>query len=431
MNKKEIILIFILLIIGLIRFFFFIPKQPIYTEIIGKEVIFEGIVINNPDIRLYNQHLIVKPINQKTNILVITQKEMIVNYGDKVRIEGIVNAPENFITESGREFNYKRYLANQDIYLIINKPSLSIISHNHGNKIKSKLYFIRNLFIENIEKSISRPMSDLASGLILGARGGFDNEMNQKFIETGTIHIVALSGYNISIIADNILKLFSLFLSQIFSILFAIIFIVLFILMTGATPTAIRAGLMAGIVLFAKITGRNYDAGRALIIAGLLMITYDLRIITDMSFQLSFLATAGILFITPLAMKYLYFLPNKYKIRETVATTIGATIAVLPLILYLTGVFSIVSILANVLIIPFIPITMFFSFLTSLSNIILPILSLPFMYLAEFLLSYILFIVDHLSSFFLASFTIPSFPLLLSIIIYLLIFYYIRKMYNN
>lgn len=427
MTKKEIILIFILIIIGLIRFLFFIPERPNYDLVIGKMVSLEGLVVDAPDIRIFNQRIIVQSTNQESNILVVIPKEINVFYGDKVIVSGLLISPDNFITNSGKEFNYKRYLANQDIYFVIQDAEVKIISHDNGSWVKSKLFRLRNYFMENINKVIFRPESDLANGLILGVRGGFDNEMRNEFITTGTIHIVALSGYNISIISENAMKFFSLIFSQTISIILGIFIIFLFIIMTGATATAIRAGIMALIMLFGRMTGRTYQAGRALIITALLMICYDLRVVTDISFQLSFLATAGILFITPKVINYFYLLPMRFKIRENVAMTISATISVLPILLYSTGIFSLVSLPTNILILPFIPMTMFFNFISGLIVFIDPTLALPFAYISQSLLFYILSIIHFFASLPLASLNIKSFPLILTIVIYVLLIWWVFK----
>jgi len=425
MSKKEIILIIILLCISLVRFLFFLPEKPTYDKFVGEYVTLEGVVIDAPDIRTFNQRILLKPKNQESNVLVVLPKEVEIFYGDNIKVEGILETPENFITSSGKEFNYERYLANKNIYFIINKADAEIISHNNGNWIKSQLFKLRNSFMKNVRMVVGSPESDLANGLILGARGGFDDELKNEFITTGTIHIVALSGYNITIVAEGVMKVFGLIFSQTLSIIFGIFVIVLFILMTGATSTAIRAGIMAGIILFARLTGRNYEAGRALIIAGLLMITYDLRVITDISFQLSFLATAGVLFITPKVIKWVKFLPIRFKFRELVATTISATIAVMPILLYSTGILSIVSLPVNILILPFIPLTMLFSFITGVVGFISPTLSIPFAYLSDLFLSYILFIVHFFASLPMASINIKSFPIVITIILYGLISWWV------
>lgn len=431
MSKKEIILIFILIVIALVRFFFFIPEKIDFDNVVGKEVYFIGEVIEPPDVRLNNQRVTIKPDGHESNILVVIPRSSLVFYGDIVEVKGILETPENFITNVGKEFNYKRYLANKDIYYILQRATVEIISSGNGNKIKSILFKIRDSFMKNIEKIISPPRSDLANGLILGARGGFDEETREEFINTGTIHIVALSGYNVTIVAEGVMKLLGLVLSQALSVFFGIFVIFLFIIMTGASSTAVRAGIMATILLFARLTGRTYDAGRALVIAGLLMIAYDPRTITDISFQLSFLATGGILFITPKVFVWLKYIPIRFKIRELVATTISATISVLPILLFTTGIFSIVSIPANILILPVIPFAMLFSFLTGILGFVSTTLSLPFGYISHLLLSYIMSVIHIFSSLPFASVHTKTFPLFLVILLYIGLFWWVfRKKIN-
>jgi competence protein ComEC len=431
MSKKEIIIIIILITIAIVRFLFFLPKPPLYKNAIGKEVSVEGMISNAPDIRLNSQRITITPTNQKSNILAIISKDIEVLYGDIVRIRGMLETPENFITTSGKEFNYERYLANQDIYFVIKNAEIEVISHNNGSILKSWLYNLRNLFIKNIGQVITSPESDLADGLVLGARGGFDNDMKNEFISTGTIHIIALSGYNVTIVAEGVMKLFGLLLSQTVSIIFGIVIIILFVIMSGASSTAIRAGIMAVIALFARMTGRTYDAGRALVIAGFVMIAYDPRVLTDISFQLSFLATSGVLFITPKVIHWVRFLPMRFKLRELVATTLGATIAVFPILLYATGILSIVSLPANILILPLIPITMLFIFMTGLLVFLSPIIALPFAYISHLLLLYILSIIHFFASLPFASINIQSFPLIITVIIYGFLIWWIFKINKN
>jgi len=427
MSKKEIIIIFILIIIAFVRFLFFIPKTPSFDNAIDKKVLVEGVISDAPDIRLSSQHLIFTPNGQETDILLILSKDIDISYGDKIKIKGILEEPENFITTSGKEFNYKRYLANQNIYFIIKNPEINIISNNNGNFLKSFLFKIRNAFVKNINKVILPPESDLAGGLILGVRGGFDVDTRDEFISTGTIHIVALSGYNVTIVAEAVMKILKIFFSQMISIVFGIIVIILFVIMAGASSTAIRAGIMAVIALFARMTGRNYDAGRALFIAALLMISYDPRVLTDISFELSFLATFGVLFITSKVINWIRFIPIKFGLRELVATTIAATLSVLPILLYSTGILSLVSLPTNFLILPIIPVTMFFSFLIGIFGFISPSLSFLFGFISHLLLSYILFVIHFFASLPIASVVISSFSIIFVIIIYGFLLWWVFK----
>jgi competence protein ComEC len=425
MSKKEIIIVFVIIIAACVRLLFFIQKPPDYKNFVGQKVELDGIISDDPDIRIKNQHLNIRIKETNANILVFAGREKEVFYGDKIKVIGFLEEPENFITSSGKEFNYKRYLANEDIYFVIKNAEISVLSKDNGNKIKSILFKIRKSFIQNINRVIPIPESDLAGGLILGIRGGFDNETKNEFIETGTMHIIALSGYNISIVAEGVMKVLNLIFSKTISIILGIIVIILFIIMTGASATSIRAGIMAFIMLFGRITGRNYLAGRALIIAGLLMILHDPRVLSDMSFELSFIATGGVLFVTPKVISWFKYLPMRFKIRETIATTIAATISVLPILLYLTGVLSLVSVFANILILLFIPTAMFFVFFTGISGFIFPLLAIPIGYISYLILLYILSVIHFFGSLSFASVTIQSFPLFLTIIIYIFLIWWV------
>jgi len=427
MSKKEIIIVFILITIACVRFFFFIPKVPDYKNVVGKEVLLEGVVSEDPDVRLKNKHLNVKLKGQDVNILVFVGREVKVSYGDEVIVRGVLEEPENFVTNSGKEFNYKRYLGIQDIYYLIRNADIKIISSGNGSEVKFLLFKLRNSFINKINKVISSPESDLANGLILGVKGGFDEDMNNEFISTGTIHIIALSGYNVSIVAEGVMKTFSLIFSQLVSIIFGIIVIILFIVMTGGTSTAIRAGIMATIMLLGRMTGRKYMAGRALIIAALIMIAYDPRVTVDMSFQLSFIATGGVLFVTPKVFNWFKFLPIRFGFREMVATTVAATISVLPILLYLTGILSLVSLPTNILILLFIPYAMLFVFITGISGFIFPLLSVFFGYISYLILLYILSTIHFFGTLYFSSVTVQYFPLPLTIVVYIFLLWWVFK----
>ncbi len=312
MRTREIIIVIILLSIALIRFLYFIPTPPRgYFDSVGKNVSFHGIVVDQPDVRTNNQRLIVNPVNTDINILVVANLDAQVEYGDEIYVKGKMETPENFITNTGKEFNYERYLSNRDIYFIVQYSDVQIISHNNGSYIKKYLFKLKNNFVKNINLAIGHPGSDLANGLILGVKGNFSEKMRNDFVTTGTIHIIALSGYNVTIVANSVVKVFSLIFSMAVSLGLGVFVIVLFVVMAGSGASAVRAGVMAIIALFGRITGRNYDASRALVIAGLCMFAYDPRVVTDISFQLSFVATFGILHITPRVLSWVLSISSR------------------------------------------------------------------------------------------------------------------------
>jgi competence protein ComEC len=425
-SKRDIILLFILITIAIARLLFFNNEKINYENIANRNIRLEGVISEEPEIRFKNKHLVLDIKELDIKVLVIDSLYSSFSYGDKVEVTGKAIEPESFETISGREFDYKRYLINKDIYLILRNPKIELISQNEGSLLKSVLYKFRNSFISNIKRFILPPKSDLASGLVLGVDGGFSPVMKDKFIETGTIHIVALSGYNITIVANWIMNLFKSFPIRVSSSL-GILSIILFVIMSGTSSTAVRAGIMASIVLFARMTGRSYQAGRSLVVAFLVMITFDPRVVFDMSFLLSFFATFGVIFITPKITKYFYFIPTRFGLREISTTTVSATVAVLPVILYSTGIFSIVSFFTNLLILPLIPVTMILIFVTGIAGYIWGPLLFFFSFISHIFLNYIIFIIEIFSKLPFASFVIPKFSIIFVIIAYVIIFYFVFR----
>ncbi|PIR65752.1 MAG: hypothetical protein COU52_02495 [Candidatus Omnitrophica bacterium CG10_big_fil_rev_8_21_14_0_10_43_8] len=410
------------------------PYPSIFESQFGKDISVSGVITDEPDVRENNQKLtvrtVLKEVSQRTvlKILVTVGLEDDFQYGDEVSFSGKLEKPENFITDQGKDFDYVNYLRKDGILYLVNYPDIEILSHGHGNKIKSALFYVKEKFLEAVDGAIFSPESLLMGGLILGERASFSNEMRQKFVDTGTIHIIALSGYNVTIVAEWIMKLFS-FLPFSFGIGAGILAILLFVLMTGANSTAVRAGLMATLALFARATGRNYDVARALVFAGVLMILINpFVLVYEVSFQLSFIATVAVIFFAPRIEKYFRRVPDFFKLRDIVSVTCAAYVFVLPFILYKMGNLSLVALPANVLILPFIPFTMGLGFFTGLAGSISYILAVPVGYVSYLFLHYELGVINLLSNIPFASITLPNFPLFLIILIYA---YFIYKLFGR
>ena len=392
----------------------------IYDRNIGGEVVVEGKIIDEVEIRENNQKMIIEQeiSGIKTKILVTTSLDEYFKYGDLVSFSGKIEKPENFITDQGKEFDYVNYLRKDGIFYVIGYPEIEIISHGNGNKIKSILFSLKEKFLEKMNMAIPPPESLLMGGLIVGEKAAFSQELRKSFVDTGTIHIVALSGYNITIIAEWIMKLLASFPRN-FGIWTGIFTIFLFIIMTGASSTAIRAGVMATLALVARATGRNYDVARALILAGVGMILINPFILVyDVSFQLSFIATVAVIFVAPKVEKYFQWVTTKFKLRDIFSVTCAVYIFVLPFILYKMGNLSIVALPANILILPFIPWTMGLGFLTGLAGMISHILAAPVGFISELLLRYELGVISFFANLPFAAFSIANFPLILTLLTY-------------
>jgi competence protein ComEC len=242
-----------------------------------------------------------------------------------------------------------------------------------------------------------------------------------------------LSGYNVRIVAEALMRFMGLFLPRLASIGFGALGIVLFAIMTGGSATIVRASIMALLVVLARATGRTYDITRALFVAGFVMILLNPKILAfDPSFQLSFLATLGLIYVAPMIEERLRFVPTKWQLREVVVATVATQIFVLPLLLFQVGQLSLVALPVNLLVLAAVPLTMFVGFFTGVVGFAGAIVSLPFAYASYGLLAYILGVVSLFAKIPFASVALPVFPawgmfLLYGVYIVLLVHFHKKK----
>lgn len=416
---------------GILRFHSVdIPASYVFEMQVGQKVSFSGEIVDEPNIKENNQQLIVetKISESTTRILLSANLGEYYRYGDEINFSGTLKKPENFITDTGKEFDYINYLRKDGILYVMSYPKIEVLSRGNGGFVKSSLFFVKEKFLEKVNFAIATPENLLMGGLILGEKASFDESMRQSFVDTGTIHIVALSGYNITIVAEWVMKLFS-FLPINLGIGAGIFAILLFVLMTGGGSTAVRAGIMATLALVARATGRNYDVARGLVLAGVFMILLNpFLLVYDVSFQLSFIATVAVIFLAPRIEKYFMWAPVRFGLRDIFSVTTAAYIFVLPFILYKMGNLSLVALPANILILPFIPFTMMLGFLTGLVGLIWYVFAVPFGFISYLFLHYELGVISFFSRLPFASFSFPDFPLFLTIIIYA---YFIYRLFGR
>lgn len=371
---------------------------------IGNKVLISGIISDEPVKKDKQAILIInfKNLTVSSSSIAIFGKGIIstdlypeFKYGDLINIKGILEKPQNFSDSNGSStvassFDYVSYLGKDDIFYKIDFAKTQLISSGHGNIIKNFLFRIKNSFISNINKTINEPESSLLAGILIGAKSSMDKSTTEIFRKAGLSHIVALSGYNITIVVDAIMKTLA-FLPRNIGFFGGVMGIILFVIMSGASSTAVRAGFMALIVILADVTHRNYQVGRALIIAGLLMVIINPKILVfDISFQLSFLATVAIIYVAPILKTRFIFITEKFGLRDTISSTVSAQILVLPLIINRMGTLSIFALPANILVVGLIPATMLFGFITGMLGFIWLPLSLPFAWISWLLLTYMI-----------------------------------------
>ena len=325
-------------------------------------------------------------------------------YGDTISFTGNLSKPFDFKSGDGRSFDYEGYLAKDDVFYEIKSASVSAkaTTEKQGssiermmNGISSVLYALKRGFVGNLEKTLGEPHAALAEGLVVGEKAALGNDLLNDFRTVGLIHIVVLSGYNITIVAAALRRMLS-FLPRVWGIVIGGIGIALFGILVGGGATVVRSCFMASIALSADLIRKDYNVVRALAFAACLMLIQNPMILLhDPSFQLSFLATLGLILLASPIESRLQFIPDTFGARGIIAATIATQIFVSPFILYMMGQLSIIGMVVNILVLPFIPVTMLAVTLTGMTGFIWHPLSQIFGWCAHILLTYELWMVEH------------------------------------
>jgi len=348
-----------------------------------------GIIADEPEFKNDRAKYVLN--SGKMKILIQAPRYPEYGYGNEVLIKGKIEYPKNF----SEDFDWKSYLAKDDIYLTVYNPQIEFLAQNKGNKIYGILYKFKNRMESIFKENLAEPHTSLLAGITLGSKSGIPEDVYEKFKETGTAHIVALSGYNISVIALAIMFVLGYFtVSRDISFWISLLTIVMFVLMTGASPSVMRAAVMGILVLIARREGRMYTAKNALVFAGAIMVFLNPKILRfDAGFQLSFLATLGLILIYPKLEEKLKNTPELFGIKKAFMATLSAQIFVLPLIFYQFRTILWISSIVNILILPAVPIAMFLGFLGAFLGLIWIPIAKIFLWPAWLFLEYILEIV--------------------------------------
>lgn len=395
-NKYAFVLFFLSIVFSLGFFWcqFYEARHDISENFKIGNVELKGIVIEQPDFKNGIQRIIIKT-PKEGRILLITQRFPEYEYGDVLKVSGAIERPANF-----GSFDYISYLAKDNIHFTMQNPEIVLEKRGEGNIIKQQLFSLKDAFERNINSSLASPESDFLNGILFGAKSDMPKKLSDNFIKTGTAHIIALSGFNVTIIVIFLAWIFGYFSSNAKAVVIsAIVAISLFVIMTGASSSVVRAALMGTVLLLAKYYGRAQYSLNALVFAALIMVILNPKILVfDVSFQLSFLATAGILYIYPYFLGRFKKVPNFFKLRDTISATCAAQVAVLPILLFNFHQVSLISPIVNVLVIPLIPFAMFLGFLIGLFGFIFLPLAKVFAFFAWFILAYQINMIEFFGS---------------------------------
>lgn len=429
LRRRKAVLLYLFIFLSFLSGIFRLSQVEHYASNLefwyGKAIVFRGYVFKEPEAIASTQRIVFKVERldgenvQSFLTLLTLRRYPVYELGDELELQGILEIPLN-----RGEFDYVSYLKKDEIFSTISFPLVEKTGSGRGNKLKLLLSKIKYKFEEKLDIALQEPHSALLKGLTLGERESLPSEFKESLSQTGTTHIVALSGYNITLLGRFFI-ISLLFLTVPFRISFwiATCAIMLFVILTGASPSVVRAGIMGILVLVAKREGRIYQMTNALAFAAAVMIFHDPKILRlDVAFQLSFLATLGLLYLAPYLEKKLErityiikktltkdevldprfqksipsgdrgksFLPLKLIFIET----LSAQLAVLPLLIYTFGKISIVSPITNLLVLVAVPYAMTLGFLTGFLGFLWEPLSIVAGWFTWVLLAYQLWVIE-------------------------------------
>lgn len=298
-------------------------------------------------------------VEGKTAVRVNLAEEF--HFGDRVVLKGELTVPPD-----DPDFSYRNYLARQGVYAYMPRARLGVLEEGSGRSLLGWIYQVREKALRVNYQLWPDPEASLLSGILLGIESGIPEPVNEAFKNTGTSHIIAISGFNITIIAGLFIKSLGKILPPGKTALAAGTGILFYTLLVGADPAVVRAAIMGGTVLLARQIGRRQHGINALALASFLMGLHNPQIFWDVSFQLSLAATLGlVLYAEPLTRGFSKmltlilspeFIPQIIgPISEYFLFTIAAQLTTFPILVYHFNRFSLISFVVNPLILPLQP----------------------------------------------------------------------------
>lgn len=381
----------------------------------GRELTFTGLVSDEPDVRdrYVNLRVAVDSVTLPSgetiavsgDVLVRAARFPVIPYGSVVQVNGRLETPPEFT-----DFSYKEYLARQGIHSLVNQPRISLLAAGQGNPFYHAIYAFKARAQATINQLIPDPAAALLSGILLGNERGMTPDLAQDFRNTGMTHIIAISGFNIAILIGLLVGVSQPLFSRRGAAIFAVVGVVAYTLLVGADASVVRAAIMGSIYLLAsRWLGRPNFAYASLFLAALLMTLFNPLTLWDVGFQLSFAATLGLMLyaapFTRWTRRQLLRWLDRRAVRgmmgllsEAVLVTLAAQVLTLPLMMAYFNQLSLVSFLANALILPAQPGVMIWGGLATLTGMVVPVVGQLFGWVAWLFLTYTISLVRLLAA---------------------------------
>jgi competence protein ComEC len=312
-------------------------------------------------------------------------------YGERLRLRGkLLTPPEN------EEFSFRDYLARYGVHAYMPLAAVTRLPGDEGNPVLARVYAFKERALADLYEIFPDPEASLMAGILLGVDNGIPADLQQAFKNTGTAHIIAISGFNIAIIAGIFVLLFSQLFGRRWGAVAAIAGIILYTILVGASPSVVRAAVMGTLSIFALQIGRRQAGLNTLGFVAALMALWNPLLLWDIGFQLPFAATLGLILFSGPLENLAVRLTSRYlpaeKAKKVVAPlaeffllTLAAQVTTFPIMAYHFGQVSFISLVANPFVLPVQPALMVTGGLALLASIVslplgklLGLVALPF-----------------------------------------------------
>ena len=449
-NKQALIII---IIFSIISNSIVIYKNIEYEKSFKDEEILEGtaIVLSQKEEKDYNYTYKIKLLKGKNKnkclyLKIDKKQEVNLEYGDKIFITGEFQEPQGMRNEGG--FNYKEYLKSLNIYGSVKAKNIKVIEQNKGNIFMNFTYKISDEIKENIEEFMGEKYSGLLLGLLLGDSSKIDENMEENFKITSLTHILAVSGAQVSYIIAAMYSLLKRKIGIQKTRVVIIASLIFYTALTGFSPSIVRAGIMGIILMISGLVFRKNDIINSIAISLFFMLVYNPFLLENVGLQLSYLGTIGIIGFNKtiiLILKNIQIRNRKWKykinrklilliskIKEILAVTMSASLAVVPVMIYHFNLFGTYFLITNLLASIIIgPITLLGTLLVIISFISINIAKI-LSYILKFLIDILLFI-SSFSKLPISKIYIPTPKISFIIIIYLslIISLFIYKVFHE
>lgn len=395
MSRKLLFFYLFLVIILILRLFVFYSSQKHYKD--GEYVSFTTQILASPK-QYISYKTIYLNIDPSTKALVKTKLDQELNYGDYVNISGNLKA---------------QLLKNNTRIFTITNPKIEA-KLQENQTIFSGVYFVRKNIINNFKENLDEASSALLLGIVFGIKDNLPVRFAKDIQTTGVAHVIAASGMNVTMVSGVLFYLLSMIFKRQAAILLSVFGIIFYTALAGFEPSIVRAAIMGIIVFSAQILGKQQFGLLTLLLTGFGMLFTWPQFLFDIGFQLSFVATFGLLYIPS------FFNKIKNDFTEVFITTTSAQIATLPILLINFGNYSIFSIITNGLVLWTIPILMILGSIAAIFSFIFSPISTLFLNLCIPLLYFFQKIVSYFATFG-SSFSLSSIPWQFGVSYYLLL----------